>query len=216
LLRENFGSAFCGVSFLNKSKNLNIGKLMRKAIFVDLLGRRLGCRTGRLTSLVQRATESGALRTNASKRPDFDIETDEIGRMVLLAAVDEGLANAGRTIERYGGGLRCAAINSNLETTLGHTLTRPERVPPSHSSLTIFTGDAPSAILAVATPDGIREYYFAGSANVLPGGVERTVKIGGAALFGIAHEISGTSPADVDRLLECATEMKQAASAVIN
>lgn len=186
---------------------------MRKAIFVALLGRRLGCRTGRLTSLVQRASESGALRTNASKRPDFDLGTDEIGRMILLAAVDEGLANAGRTIERYGG-LRCAETNSILESTLGFTLTRPERVPPSHSSLTIFTGDAPSAILAVATPDGVREYAFYGSGNVLPGGVERTVKIGGAALFAIAQEINGTSPADVDRLLEGATEMKPAAEAV--
>jgi hypothetical protein len=183
---------------------------MRKALFVDLLGRRLGCRTGRLTSLVQRATESGSLRTNASKRPDFDIETDEIGRMVLLAAVDEGLANAGRTIERYGG-LRCAEINSTLETTLGFTLTRPERVPPSHSSLTIFTGDAPSAILTVSTPDGVREYAFYGTGVAQPDGVEHTVKIGGAALFAIAKEINGASPADVDALLEGA---KPAAEAV--
>jgi hypothetical protein len=130
-----------------------------------------------------------------------------------MAVCDEGLGCVPRTVEKYGQ-LRCAAINSNLETTLGHTLTRPERVPPSHSSLTIFTGDAPSAILAVATPDGIREYYFAGPTNVLPGGVERTVKIGGAMLFAVAKEINGTSPADVDALLEGATEMKPAAEAV--
>lgn len=174
---------------------------MRKAQFVNLLARRLSCRAGRLTSLVQRATESGHLRTNAGRRPDFDLETDELGRMVLLAAIDEGLAQAATVIQRYGA-LYCAATNSTLESTLGFTLTRPERLPPAHSSLTIFSGDAPSATLTVHTPDGLREYLFFGGDGVPPSGIERTVTISGTALFGIAKEFGGASAAEVDALLD--------------
>lgn len=174
---------------------------MRKAQFVDLLSRRLGCRAGRLTGLAQRATESGHLRANAGRRSDFDLETDELGRMVLLAAVDEGLAQAAIMIERYGA-LYCAATNSILESMLGFSLTRPERFPPAHSSMTIFTGDSPSAALTVATPDGLREYLFFGGDGVPASGIERVVMIGGPALFGIAGELAGKTPAEIDALLE--------------
>lgn len=174
---------------------------MRKAQFVGVCSRRLGCRAGRLTSLVQRATDAGLLRANVSRRPDFDLDTEEIGRMVLLAAVDEGLAQASTVIERYGA-LYCTATNSTLESMLGFSLTRPERFPPAHSSLTIFSGDAPSATLTVHTSDGLREYLFFGGDGVPASGVERVVMIGGAALFGIAREFSGASAAEVDALLD--------------
>jgi hypothetical protein len=184
---------------------------MRKSEFTEVLARRLGIRIGRLNSLTQRAAELRLLPVSiGTSYPQ--LAPSELSRMVICAIVDQGLAAVGDVVAKYGT-LRCAAINSNLESTLGFTLTRPERVPPSHSSLTIFMGDAPSAVLKIASPDGIREYYFAGSGNVLPGGVERTVKIGGAALYAVAQEVNGTSPGDVDRLLEGATEMKPAASA---
>lgn len=174
---------------------------MRKAQCVGMLSRRLACRAGRLTSLVQRASEGGKLRTNSGKRPDFDVTADELARMVFLAAVDEGLAQAGGVIQRYGQ-LRCAATNSTLESMLGFSLTRPERFPPAHSSLTIYTGDAPSVVLRIAAPDGVRDYAFFGGDGVPPSGIERTVRVPGSALFGIAKEFGGTSAAEVDSLLK--------------
>ena len=185
---------------------------MRKSEFAEVLARRLGIRIGRLNSLTQRAAELRLLPV-AIGTSYPQLAPSELSRMVICAIVDEGIAAVGDVVAKYGA-LRCAEINSNLESTLGHTLGRPDRIPPSHSSLTVYTGGLPSAVLTIATPDGVREYAFFGSGNVLPGGVERTVKIGGAALFGIAEEINGTSPGDVDRLLEGATEMKPAAEAV--
>jgi hypothetical protein len=133
--------------------------------------------------------------------------------MVLIGICDEGLGCVPRTINKYGG-LTCTEINSSLEATLGHALTRPERLPASHSELIIHTGDTPSALLAVATPDGVREYLFAGPNTMQSEGIKRTVRVSGVALAGIAMEIAGRSAADVDALLQGATEMQRPAEAV--
>ena len=45
-------------------------------------------------------------------------------------------------------------------------------------------------------------------------GVERTVKISGIALAGIAMEIAGRSPADVDALLQGAEQVQRSPEAV--
>lgn len=185
---------------------------MRKSQLADTLARRLGLRLGRINSLTQCAAETDLLPT-ACGPPYPELSPIEIARMVLIATCDEGLGCVRRTINKYGG-LTCTEINSTFEATLGHALTRPERLPASHSELTIHTGDAPSAVLTVATPDGLREYLFAGSNTMQSEGIERTVRVSGVALAGIAMEIAGRSPADVDALLQGANEMQQPREAV--
>ena len=59
--------------------------------------------------------------------PYPELGAHEISRMVITAAIDEGLAAAGRTINKYGG-LRCAALSTDLKSMLGHLLTRPEPI----------------------------------------------------------------------------------------
>jgi hypothetical protein len=183
---------------------------MRKSECVNLLARNLGVRATRLTSLVQRLSEAGLLPT-ASGPPFPQVSPVEIARMLIVAVCDEGLGAAPATIAKYGG---LHGSGSTLEETLGHLLTRPEPIPPSHSELVISIGDAPSATLKMATHDGVRECVFKGPDTWRQWGAERKVTISGAALFAIAAEINGTSPADVDALLEGATEMKPAAEAV--
>jgi hypothetical protein len=167
---------------------------MRKSECVNLLARHLGVRATRLTSLVQRASEAGLLPT-ASGPPYPDLTPVEIARMLLVAVTDEGLGAAPATIQRYGT-LRSASVD--LETALGHALSRPEAVLPAHSGLVIHTGDTPSAVLTTMTPDGSREQVFADPWR--QDGVERTVKVSGAALAGIAAEIAGTSSADGEQV----------------
>jgi hypothetical protein len=163
---------------------------MRKSECVNLLARHLGVRATRLTSLVQRLSESGFLPTSAGP-PYPDLSPVEIARMMIVAVTDEGLGAAPATIQRYGG-LRSAAVD--LETALGHALMRPEAVLPAHSSLVIHVSDTPSAVLTTMTPDGSREQIFADPWR--QDGVERTVRVSGAALANIASEIAGTSSAD--------------------
>jgi hypothetical protein len=160
---------------------------MRKSQAVDMLARHLGLRATRLTSLAQRLSEAALLPT-ASGPPYPDLTPVEIARMLLVAVCDEGLGAAPATIQRYGT-LRSASVD--LETALAHALMRPESVLPAHSGLVIHTGDAPSAVLTTMTPDGSREQIFADPWR--QDGVERTVKVSGAALAGIAAEIAGAS-----------------------
>jgi hypothetical protein len=160
---------------------------MRKSQAVDMLARHLGLRATRLTSLVQRLSEAALLPT-ASGPPYPDLTPVEIARMLIVAVCDEGLGAAPATIQRYGP-LRSASVD--LETALGHALMRPEAVLPAHSSLVIHVSDAPSAVLTTMTPDGSREQIFADPWR--QDGVERAVKVSGAALAGIAAEIAGTS-----------------------
>jgi hypothetical protein len=157
---------------------------MRKSQAVDMLARHLGLRATRLTSLVQRASEAGLLPT-ASGPPFPQVSPVEIARMLIVAVTDEGLGAAPTTIQRYGS-LRSAAVD--LETALGHALQRPEAVLPAHSSLLIHVSDTPSAVLTTMTPDGSREQIFADPWR--PDGVERTVRVSGAALASIASEIA--------------------------
>lgn len=185
---------------------------MRKSQLAETLARRLGLRLGRINSLTQCAAEADLLPT-ACGPPYPELEPVELARMVLIGICDEGLGCVPHTINKYGG-LRCIEINSSLEATLGHALTRPERLPASHSELIIHTGDTPSALLAVATPDGVREYLFAGPNRMHPEGIERTVRVSGAALAGVALEIAGRSPADVDALLQGADPMQRPQEAV--
>jgi hypothetical protein len=185
---------------------------MRKSQLAETLARRLGIRLGRINSLTQCASEADLLPTSCGP-PYPELTPIEIARMLLIAVADEGLGCVPRTINKYGG-LKCAEINSSLEATLGHTLTRPERLPASHSGLIIHTSDAPSALLTVATPDGVREYTFASNETVQTEGVERTVRVSGVALFAIAAEIAGRSSADVDALLEGADALQRSPAAV--
>jgi hypothetical protein len=167
---------------------------MRKSECVNLLARHLGVRATRLTSLVQRLSEAGHLPT-ASGPPFPQVSPVEIARMLIVAVCDEGLGAAPATIQRYGT-LRSAS--ADLETALGHALMRPEAVLPAHSSLVIHVSDTPSAILTTMTPDGSREQIFADPWR--QDGVERTVKVSGAALAGVAAEIAETSSADGEQI----------------
>ena len=185
---------------------------MRKSQLAETLARRLGVRLGRINSLTQCAAEADLLPT-ACGPPYPELSPVELARMTLIGICDEGLGCVPRTIEKYGG-LRCIEINSNLESTLGHALTRPERLPAAHSELVIYTGDAPSAVLTVATPDGIREYEFTGFDTIQQDGVERAVRVSGVALYAIAAEIAGRSASDVDHLLAGATEVLRSPEAV--
>lgn len=163
---------------------------MRKSQAVDMLARLLGLRATRLTSLVQRLSEAGLLPT-ASGPPYPDLTPVEIARMLIVAVCDEGLGAAPATIAKYG---QLGSASVDLETALGHALMRPEAVLPAHSGLVIHTGDNPSAVLMTMTPDGSREQVFADPWR--RDGVERTVRVSGAALAKIAGEIAGTSSAD--------------------
>jgi hypothetical protein len=105
-------------------------------------------------------------------------------------------------IQKYGG---LIGPGASLEQTLGHSLSRPESLPPSSSALEIHTGDEPYAVLTTVTADGARTLVF-GEMPVVET-IDRTVNIGGAALFAIASEVAGKSPADADALLEGADAM---------
>jgi hypothetical protein len=182
---------------------------MRKSQLADLLSRRLGVRNGRLTSLVQRASEAGLLRTNASRRPDFDVEPIEAARMLILAIVDDGLAAAGHTVERYG---QLRGRGANFEEALAHVLARPESLAPCRAGLELHVGDQPYAVLTTTSADGALSNVF----GSMPGAdsIDRIVTVSGGALFAIAQEIAGRSPVDVDHLIVGVE--KPAASAVIN
>jgi len=182
---------------------------MRKSQYVDVLSRRLNVRRGRLVSLVQRASEAGLLRTNASRRPDFDVEPIEAARMLILAIVDEGLAAVGHTVEKYG---QLRGRGSNFEQALAHALARPTALPPTRAGLEIHTdSDSPYAILTTVSADGAKTMVYGDLPAVES--VDRLVTVSGGALYAIAQEIAGLSEANVNALLEGA---KPAASAVIN
>jgi hypothetical protein len=169
---------------------------MRKSQYVDVLSRRLNVRRGRLTSLVQRASEAGILRTNASRRPDFDVEPIEAARMLILAIVDEGLAAAPATVERYG---QLRGRSSTLEAALAHAIARPGSLPPTRSGLEMHVGDNAYAIITVVSADGASSNVFGDMPETES--VDRLVSISGTALFAIAQEIAGRTPAEVDALL---------------
>jgi hypothetical protein len=181
---------------------------MRKSQIVDLLSRRLGVRTTRLTNLVQRLPEAGLLPV--AKGPPYpDLTPVEIARMLIVAVTDEGLGAAQATIMKYGG---LHGPGASLEEVLGHALSRRESLVPTRSCLEIHTGDAPYAVFTVISADGARSLVFGEMPDVES--VDRTILISGAALFAVAQEINGMSASDVNALLEGAAEMKPAASAV--
>ena len=180
---------------------------MRKSQYVGVLSRRLNVRRGRLTSLVQRASEAGLLRTNASRRPDFDVTPIEAARILILAIVDEGLAAAGHTVEKYG---QLRGRGSNFEEALGHLLARSEMIAPSRSGLEMHVGDSPYVAMTIVTPDGVTTQVYGDMPAVESDSIDRIVTVSGAALFAVAHEVAGLSEASVDALLEGA---KPAASA---
>jgi len=175
---------------------------MRKAQLADVLSRRLGIRLGRISSLTQCASEADLLPT-ASGPPYPELSPVEVARMLLIAVVDEGLGCVPRTLEKYGGLLGPGAT---LEQTLGHALSRPGSLAPSCTGLEIHTGDQPYALLSIVTADGARTLVFGDVPAVET--VDRIVNISGAALFAIAAEIGGRSPADVDALLKGAERQR--------
>jgi hypothetical protein len=178
---------------------------MRQSQLADVLSRRLNVRRGRLVSLVQRARESGWLRTNASRRPDFDVTPIEAARMLILAIVDEGLAAAGHAVEKYS---QMRGRGSNFEEALAHALARPKLLAPCRAGLELHVADQPHAVLTISTPEGATTSVF----GDLPGAenVDRIVTVSGAALFAVSHELAGLSESSVTALLEGA---KPAASA---
>ena len=178
---------------------------MRKSQYVDVLSRRLNVRRGRLVSLVQRASEAGLLQTNASRRPDFDVEPIEAARMLILAIVDEGLAAVGHTVEKYG---QLRGRSSTLEEALSHALQRPEILVPCKSGLELHSGDQPYAVLTTFSADGARTMVFGDMPETE--NVDRLVTVSGSALFAVSHEIAGLSEANVTALIRGA---KPAASA---
>jgi hypothetical protein len=182
---------------------------MRKSECVNLLARRLGVRATRLTNLVQRLAEADLLPT-ASGPPYPDLSSVEIARVLIVAVADEGLGAASATVAKYGGLLGPGAT---LEQTLGHALSRPDSLAPASSGLEIHTGDKPYAVFTSVSADGARTLVF----GEMPAeeGVERLVNISGTALFAIASEIAGRSPADVDALLQGAEQMQQPREAVV-
>jgi hypothetical protein len=181
---------------------------MRKSQYVDVLSRRLNVRKGRLTSMVQRASESGRLRTNAGRRPDFDVEQIEAARMLILALVDEGLAAVGNTVDKYG---QLRGRGASFEEALGHLLARPEMIAPTRSGLEIHTdSDSPFVVMTTALPDGVTTQVYGDMPDVESDSIERLVTVSGSAMFSVAMEIAGRTPAEVDALLG-ATEMNPAA-----
>ena len=169
---------------------------MNKRAFCDVLSRRLGVRRGRLTSLVQRLSDSGQIRTNHSRRPDFDLIPVEMARMLLVGLVDNGLAQAASTVERYG---QLRGRSSTLEQSIGWALARPESIVPMRSGIEIHTGDQPYAVFTVVGADGATTNVFGDIAE--PENVDRLVTVSGAALRGIAMEVSGCTPGEVDALI---------------
>lgn len=170
----------------------------RKSQVVSLLARRLGCvRATRLTSLSQRLSEAGQIHTNSG--PPYGACTmTEVARMLLVGVVDEGLANAPRTVEKYG---ELAGPNSTtLEGALAHALSRPDSLPPICSGMEIHTGDAPYVLLTTLTADGAKTAVFGDMPEIET--VYRTVVISGAALFAIASELAGHPAHAVDDLLK--------------
>jgi hypothetical protein len=182
---------------------------MNKRAFCDVLSRVLGAREGRLVSLTQRLSEAGLLATNHSRRPDFDLMPVEAARMVLVAIADDGLAAAPDTIRRLGS---LVGRGCNLEQALSHALSRPESLAPCRAGLEMHVGDQAYGILTVVSADGARSNVFGDIPETE--NVDRLVTVSGAALFAIAQEFAGKTPAEVNALLEGATEMKPAASAV--
>ena len=181
---------------------------MRKAQLADVLSRRLGIRLGRISSLTQCASEADLLPT-ASGPPYPDLSSVEVARMLLIAMCDEGLGCVPRTLEKYGG---LPGPGATLEETLGHTLARPDSLAPASSAMEIHTGDQPYVLLTIITADGARTLVFGEIPAVE--GIERMVSVPGSALFAIAAEIAGRSPADVDQMLAGTGEMQQPREAV--
>jgi hypothetical protein len=171
---------------------------LRKAELAEVISRRLGVRKGRLISLVQRLSEAGQLRTNSSRRLDFDLTPIEAARMLIIALVDTGLAAAPETTELYG---RLSGRGSNFEEALGHALARPTMIAPTRSGLEIHTdSDSPYVAMTIVTPDGVTTQVYGDMPDAE--NVDRLVTVSGGALFAIAQEFAGLSQADVDRLLE--------------
>jgi hypothetical protein len=121
----------------------------------------------------------------------------EMARMLLAGLVDNGLAAAASTIECYGS-LR--GRGSNFEEALGHALMRPESIVPMRSGIELHTGAEPYGLLTTVSADGAKTMVYGDIAE--PENIERLVSVSGAALYSIAQEIAGMSPADVDALLE--------------
>lgn len=170
---------------------------MRKSQLAGALARRLRLRATRLANLTQRLSEAGLVHRNSGP-PFGEVSMIEAARMLLVSACDEGLANAPNTVARFGALLGPGDIT--LETALGHSLSRPDSLPPACSSLELHCTDAPYAVLTVMTADGAATRVY----GDLPSeeNVDRTVVISGAALFGISSELSGRSAAEVDALLK--------------
>ena len=128
--------------------------------------------------------------------------------MLILAIVDEGLAAAGHTVERYG---QLRGRGSNFEEALCHVLARPESLAPCRAGLEIHTdSDSPYVAMTLVTPDGVTTQVYGDMPAVESDSIDRIVTVSGSALFAIAQEIAGLSQANVDALLEGA---KPAASA---
>jgi hypothetical protein len=181
---------------------------MRKSQVVDLFARRLGLRATRLTSLAQRLSDADLLPVSSGP-PYVDLKPIEVARLMLAGLCDEGLGGAARTVQRYG---RLQGRTSSLVESLAHTVQRPESLPPACSGLEIHqSDDQPYALMTVVTGDGATTNVYGNMPDVET--VDRLVIVPGAALFAIASEINGMSSADVDALLEGATDMKPAAQA---
>jgi hypothetical protein len=116
--------------------------------------------------------------------------------MLLVAIADSGLAAAPDTIRRFGG---LVGRSSTLEAALAHALARPELLPPARSGLEMHVGDRAYAILTVVSADDARSNVF----GDLPDAenIDRLVTVSGSAMFAIAQEIAGRTPAEVDALL---------------
>jgi hypothetical protein len=168
---------------------------MRKAQCVDLLARTLGVRATRLTSLTQRLADAGFVHTSSGP-PYSDVSPTEVARMLIVAIADEGLAAAPDTIRRLGSLL---GRGCNLEQGLSHALSRPESLAPCRAGLELHVGDQPYAVLTTTSADGALSNVF-GDIPVAEN-IDRLVTVSGAALYSIAMEIAGVSPAEVDALL---------------
>lgn len=172
---------------------------MRKSQVVSLLARRLHLRSTRLTSLTQRLADDGLVHTNSG--PPYGACTmTEVARILIAGMVDDGLANAPRTVEKYGGLL--GPYSTMLEGALAHALARPDTLPPKFASLELHcTG--PHAVLSTLTPDGMRSAVYGDPSEET---VDRLVTVSGSALFGIAAELGGKSAQAVDDLLKGDTD----------
>lgn len=184
---------------------------MRKSELAELFARRLGAPPGRITSILQRATEAGLLpKASGSDRPV--LSRRDIATALIAVVADEGLGSVARAVSRYGS-MRCARIGETLENALANLLDADDLHVLSQTTLVVFKDErAPAALITGITSDGAQHAVFVhgdpANAAASIKGATTSVRVDGTALAGIAMELAGEEHTKVDVALKASREAR--------